>query len=49
MMSLLKIPVRLMELPLVLLMILEWQGRTGANRAEDWSARPSQERESHRC
>ncbi len=38
-----------MKLPLASLMIQEREGRTGANRAEDWSARPSQERESHQC
>ena len=38
-----------MKLSSVLSMIQEREGRTGANRAEDWSARPSQERESHRC
>ena len=38
-----------MKVPLALSMIQEQEGRTGANRAEDWSARPPQEPETHQC
>ena len=38
-----------MKLPLASLMIQEREGRTGANRAEDWSARPPQELGTRQC
>ena len=38
-----------MKLPLALSMIQVQEGRTGANRAEDWSARPSPKLGIHQC
>ena len=49
MMSPSKAPVELTDLALALLKIPERWGRTGANRAEDWSARPPREPETHQC
>ena len=38
-----------MKLPLASSMVQEREGRTGANRAEDWSARPPRELGTRQC